>query len=304
MVHETCDDGTERGGAVRIALVQSRAGPDRVENLENLLAAVDHAAGLGARLVAFPELARERFFPRRRDRAAEAAALAEPVPGPTTAALAERARAHGTVVVFNLYEVDDAGRRFDSSPVIDADGSLLGVTRMVHITDFEGFHEKAYYDPGDTGAPVYETAVCRVGVAICYDRHYPEYMRALGTRGAELVVIPQAGVVGEWPEGLYEAEVRTAAFQNGYWTALCNRVGREGEMRFAGESFVADPEGQIVARGASQEEDVVVADVDPGACRRSTARRLFWRDRRPELYPSWLAGTPVGAAAAGTGEER
>jgi N-carbamoylputrescine amidase len=106
--------------------------------------------------------------------------------------------------------------------------------------------------------------------------------------GAELVVIPQAGTVGEWPEGLYEAEVRTAAFQNGYYAALCNRVGREDDLTFAGESFVVDPEGRVIARGAGSEEDLVLVDLDFAACRDSTARRLFWRDRRPELYSSWL----------------
>jgi N-carbamoylputrescine amidase len=142
---------------------------------------------------------------------------------------------------------------------------------------------------------VYSTAVGRVGVAICYDRHYPEYMRALALNGAELVAIPQAGAVGEWPEGLFEAEVRTAAFQNGYFAALCNRVGREEKLTFAGESFVVDPEGQVVARGKSGEDDLVIAELDLSRCAVSTARRLFWRDRRPELYREWFEpGKPAG----------
>jgi len=139
---------------------------------------------------------------------------------------------------------------------------------------------------------VYETSIGKVGVAICYDRHYPEYMRALGAAGAELVVIPQAGTAGEWPEGMYEAEVRAAAFQNGYFAALCNRVGRDGELRFAGESFVSDPAGRIVAQGAAGEEDLVICDVDLQECAASTARRLFWRDRRPELYGSGRFESP------------
>ncbi len=98
---------------------------------------------------------------------------------------------------------------------------------MIHITEYHCFHEQGYYAPGDTGAPVYDTAAGRIGVAICYDRHYPEYMRALALEGAELVIVPQAGSVGEWPAGLYEAEMQVAAFQNGYFTALCNRVGPE-----------------------------------------------------------------------------
>ena len=172
--------------------------------------------------------------------------------------------------------------------MFDADGRLLGVTRMAHITEYACFHEQDYYDADDRGASVYDTAAGRIGVAICYDRHYPEYMRRLGELGAELVVIPQAGSVGEWPDGLYEAEVRVAAFQNGYWAALCNRVGEEEELTFAGESFVVDPEGRVVARAPEREETLLLADIDLAACTGSTARRLFWRDRRPELYRSWL----------------
>lgn len=273
---------------MRIALVQQRAGDDRAANRDHALAALRRAAAEGAELVAFAELAVDRFFPRcRRPEGEDVRARAEPVPGPTTDRIAALAAELGVVVVFNLYEVDAEGRTFDSSPVIDADGRLLGVTRMIHITDFPGFHEQDYYHPGDRGMPVYATRVGRVGVAICYDRHYPEVMRALGAGGAEIVVIPQAGVAGEWPEGMYEAEVRTAAFQNGYFAALCNRVGREGELEFAGESFVSDPEGRILARGAAGEEDLVLADLDLSLAASSTARRLFWRDRRPDLYRGW-----------------
>jgi N-carbamoylputrescine amidase len=248
---------------------------------------MDRAKEVSADLVVFPELSIDRFFPQRRgDPRAEE--VAESIPGPTTDAVCAKAAELELVTVFNLYERDADGRCFDTSPVIDADGEILGATRMVHVTDFEGFHEQDYYHPGDRGAGVYETRAGRVGVAICYDRHYPEYMRALGAAGAEIVVIPQAGVVGEWPEGLFEAEVRTAAFQNGYFAALCNRVGHEEELTFSGESFVVDPEGRVLARGALAEEDLVLADLPLLACETSTARRLFWRDRRPALYGAWL----------------
>jgi N-carbamoylputrescine amidase len=110
----------------------------------------------------------------------------------------------------------------------------------------------------------------------------------LGVAGAELVVIPQAGALDEWPEGLYEAEVRTAAFQNGYFTALCNRVGEEEKLTFAGESFVVDPKGQVVSRGKRLEDDLLITDIDLGECATSPARTLFWRDRRPDLYGEWL----------------
>jgi N-carbamoylputrescine amidase len=275
---------------MKLALVQQKAGPDRERNVERGLAAVERAAERGARLVCFAELAFEPFYPQR-PATPGFAELAQPVPGPVTDRFRETAARCGVVVVLNLYE-RDGDRCFDTSPVIDADGTLLGKTRMVHITEYEGFHEQGYYTPGDTGAPVYRTAAGRVGIAICYDRHYPEYMRALAVAGADVVVVPQAGAVGEWPDGLYEAEMRVAAFQNGYHVALCNRVGREERLEFAGESFVCDPRGEITARAGRGSEEILLAEVDPEAPARSHARRLFLRDRRPELYPAWLAGAP------------
>jgi len=277
---------------VRLAMAQLVSTPDRSANLERCLRAVDEAAAAGADLITFPEVVLDRFFPCQRCQGEAmrqaTRALAETIPGPVTELLAAKAKAHGMVIVFNLYEVDAAGRLFDSSPVIDADGTLLGTTRMIHITDYEGFHEQDYYQPGDRGVPVYESRVGKIGDAICYDRHYPEYMRALALQGADLVVIPQAGTAGEWPAGLYEAEVRTAAFQNGYFVALSNRVGVEDSVTFAGESFAVDPEGRVLVRGKQLEEELVVVDLDLDLARSSTARRLFLRDRRPELYADWL----------------
>ena len=269
---------------MRIALVQQPAGPDPAANLARGLAAIAAAAAGGADLVAFAELAFTPFYPRVRA-AGDVSHLAEPIPGPTTDALSVAARRHGVVIVSNLFE-RAGGRCFDSSPVIDADGTLLGVTRMVHITDFDGFHEQGYYSPGDRGLPVYQTRAGRVGVVICYDRHFPEAMRAV--RAADVVVVPQAGIVGEWPDGLYEAELRVAAFQNGYFVALCNRVGREGELDFAGESFVSGPDGAVLARGGTGTTEILTADLDLSACDRSFARRLFLPQRRPELYGRWV----------------
>jgi beta-ureidopropionase len=270
---------------VRIALVQQAAGSDKVANLTRAVAAVEVAAARGAELVAFAELAFEPFYPRE-PASGDVFHLAESIPGPTTDALSEAARRFGVVIVANLFE--RAGDRcYDTSPVIDADGTLLGRTRMVHITEFEGFHEQSYYAPGDTGVPVYNTRAGRVGVAICYDRHFPEVMRALALGGADLVIVPQAGTVGEWPEGLYEAEMRVAAFQNGYFVALCNRVGREGSLDFAGESFVCGPDGVVLARAATGSDEELVTDLDLTACDRSHARQLFLRHRRPELYAGW-----------------
>ncbi len=197
------------------------------------------------------------------------------------------ARELGIVVVINLFE-RDGERCYDCSPVIDADGTVLGKTRMIHITDYPCFHERDYYAPGDTGAPVYQTAAGRLGVAICYDRHFPEYMRALALGGAQYVIVPQAGAMDEWPEGLYEGEMRVAAFQNGYYVALCNRVGTEDCLTFAGESFVCSPDGTVLARALRGEDHALCADLDASAIAHSHARQLFLQDRRPELYGAWL----------------
>ena len=271
---------------MRIALVQQRAEPDKATNVARGLAALERAARDGAEVVAFAELAFERFHPQR-PAAGDPLALAETIPGPITEQFARQARELGVVVVLNLYERD--GRHaYDASPVIDADGSLLGTTRMIHITDYPCFHEQGYYTPGDTGAPVYKTRAGAIGVAICYDRHYPEYMRALALGGADLVVVPQAGSVGEWPDGLYEAEMQVAAFQNGYFVALCNRVGEEDCLTFGGESYVCAPDGRVIARAPALEDAILAADLNLGETRDSHARRLFLQHRRPELYAEWV----------------
>jgi beta-ureidopropionase len=271
---------------MKIALIQQHASRDKAENVARGLKHFDEAAAVGAGLVCFAELAFEPFYPQR-VAAGDVTSLAEPIPGPITTAFADRARRHRVVTVLNLFE-RDGSRTFDSSPVIDADGRLLGVTRMLHITDYPCFHEQSYYTPGDTGVPVYQTAVGRIGVSICYDRHYPEVMRTLALKGADLIVVPQAGSIGEWPEGLYEGEMRVAAFQNGYFVALCNRVGREECLEFAGESFVCAPDGTIVARAAQGTDEILYAEIDLAACAESHARRLFLQNRRPELYAEWF----------------
>jgi len=271
---------------MRVALVQQHATDDKTLNVERGLRALEAAATEGAELVCYAELAFERFYPQQ-VAGPDVAALAEPVPGPTVEAFQARAREFGVVVVLNLFERD--GRQtFDCSPVIDADGALLGRARMAHITDYPCFHEAGYYAPGDTGAPVFGTKAGRVGVAICYDRHFPEYMRSLALDGAEIVVVPQAGAVNEWPEGLYEGEMRVAAFQNGYFVALCNRVGAEERLTFGGESFVCGPDGRVVARAPGAGDTILYADLDLGDVAASHARRLFLRNRRPALYGGWV----------------
>jgi N-carbamoylputrescine amidase len=273
---------------MRIALVQQHCTQDKEENIARGLVALERAARDGAELVAFAELAFEWFHPQR-PASGDPLALAETVPGPLTDRFAQKARELGVVVVLNLYE-RDGDRAYDCSPVIDADGTLLGRTRMIHITDYPCFHEQGYYTPGDTGAPVYGTRAGHIGVAICYDRHYPEYMRALALGGADVVVVPQAGSVGEWPDGLYEAEMQVAAFQNGYHVALCNRVGREDCLTFAGESFVCAPDGRVIARAPAGVDTILASTLAIADNQSSHARRLFMQHRRPELYPAWLGG--------------
>jgi len=276
---------SQTSARMQVSLVQHAISSSPAEALDRGLESLAEAAAAGADLAVFPELSFTPFYPRVpiTDRPETALELAEPVPGPTTEALADAARKHEVVIVFNLME--RAGpRTFDTSPVIDADGTVLGRTRMMHITEYEHFHEQGYYAPGDTGAPVYDTAVGRLGVAICYDRHYPEYLRALALQDAEIVAVPQAGTVGEWPDGMYEAELRVAALQHGFFTALANRVGHEGEMHFAGGSFVTDPRGTVVAQAPESEEAVCSASIDLDDNADAPARRLFLRHRRPDQY--------------------
>jgi N-carbamoylputrescine amidase len=272
---------------MKVALVQQHATRDKAANIARGLAAVDRAAAAGAEVICFAELAFEWFYPQR---PADGAirSLTETLDGPLVTAFQAKARDHGVVLVLNFFERDGL-ETYDCSPVIDANGITLGMTRMVHITEYACFHEQGYYTPGDTGAPVYETKAGKIGVAICYDRHFPEYMRALALAGADLVVVPQAGAVGEFPNGMFEAEMQVAAFQNGYFVALCNRVGAEDCVEFAGESYICGPFGEIVARAPRGQDHVLVADLDLSANPVSPARKLFLRHRRPELYGSWVS---------------
>jgi len=271
---------------MKLALIQHHATSDVAANLRRAVEASRRAAGEGAGLIAFPELAFTPFYPQAPP-TGDVRALAESVPGPITERFQALAQELGAVFVLNLFE-RDGDRTYDCSPVIDADGRLLGRTRMVHITEYPCFHERQYYAPSDLGAPVFDTRVGRIGVAICYDRHFPEYMRALAIGGADLVVVPQAGIVDEWPAGFFEGEMCTAAFQNGYFVALCNRVGAEARLTFAGESFVCGPEGSVRARAPKGADAQLLVEIDLADAEHSHARRVLLRDRRPELYGTWL----------------
>jgi len=269
---------------MKIALVQQHASADPAENQRRGLSAFEEAAREGAGLVAFAELAFLPFLPQIPSSGRpDFRRCAQTVPGPLTEEFSALAARHGVVTVLNLLETDGQ-RTFDSSPVIDADGRLLGTTRMIHIMDGPGFWERGYYAAGRNPRIVYDTAAGKIGVAICYDRHFPEYMRALALHGAELVVIPQAGILDEWGEGVFEGEVRIASLHNGYFAALANRVGREDILDFAGESFVTDPMGGVIARAPRGREAILYAEVDFSLIARSPAKTHFLPDRRPGVY--------------------
>ncbi|HSG29052.1 MAG TPA: carbon-nitrogen hydrolase family protein, partial [Candidatus Krumholzibacterium sp.] len=258
---------------MRFALVQYRVSKDVEENVERGLKAMEEAAAGGAELVAYPELSFSWFYPQHKADS-DAASLAESVPGPTVDRFSEAAKRLGTVAVINLFE-KDGGKTYDTTVVIDSDGSITGRNRMIHVADLPCFLEKGYYSPGDLGAGVFDTSAGRIGIAICYDRHFPEYMRALGLKRAELVIVPQAGALDEWPEGLFEAELSVAAFQNGYFAALSNRVGEEDCLTFAGGSFVAGPDGRILARAEELEDTILFCDIDLARLEECDARKYF-----------------------------
>ena len=269
---------------MKIALIQQHATESIEDNLNRGLDNFRRAAESGAEVIAFAELAFTPFFPQHPAGPASQN-KAESIPGRTTQLFSDLAKEYGVVTVLNLFE-SDGERTFDASPVIDSDGSLLGVTRMMHIMEGPGFHERGYYTPGEGGPLVYRTSKGRLGVAICYDRHFPEYMRKLALQGAELVIIPQAGAVNEWPEGIFEAELQVAAFQNGYFAALVNRVGKEEVVHFSGESYVVDPFGRILAQAPREEDYVLYAECDLKKIAECPAKKYFLQDRRPDFYKS------------------
>ncbi|MFC2157283.1 nitrilase-related carbon-nitrogen hydrolase [Acidobacteriota bacterium] len=267
---------------MKIALVQQHATQEIRDNVSRGLLAVREAAESGAEIVAFAELGFLPFLPQNPAQPGFQS-FAETVPGPTTEQFSELAKEYGIVIVLNLFE-QQGENTYDSSPVIDTDGALLGVTRMVHIMDGQGFYEKGYYTPGDRNTYVFETKKGRLGIAICYDRHFPEYMRNLGLQGAEIVFVPQAGAVGEWPAGIFEAELQVAAFQNGYYAALVNRVGKEERLHFSGESYVVDPAGRVIAQAPQGEDAILYADCNLDVIPQSQAKKYFFPDRRPDIY--------------------
>ena len=185
------------------------------------------------------------------------------------------------VAVPNLY-LKEGEALYDASPVIDAGGNILGIAKMVHIVQIPLYYEQDYYTSSDTGFHVYASAVGRIGVVICFDRHFPESIRTCALKGAQVILIPTANIKGE-PLEMFDWEMRIAAMQNGVFIALCNRVGREEAMHFCGESLVVDPRGNLMAK-ADDREQILYADLDLSLIEKSREERPYLRLRRPEKY--------------------
>jgi N-carbamoylputrescine amidase len=214
---------------------------------------------------------------------------AEPIPGPLTERMQKLAKKNNMVLVVPMYEEDGTGIYYNTAVVIESDGTYLGKFRKMHIPHLDpGFWEKFYFRPGNLGYPIFETSVGKVGVYICYDRHFPEGARALGLNGAEIVFNPSATVAG-LSEHLWSVEQPAHAVANGYFMAAINRVGEEAPWNighFYGSSYIADPRGQMIVKGSRDHEELVVGEVDLDMIQEVRNVWQFYRDRRPDSYGS------------------
>ncbi len=212
---------------------------------------------------------------------------AESVPGPTTDRLAEYARKYKMVIIIPVYERAIEGVYYNTAAVIDADGSYLGKMRKIQIPHtWPGFWEKFYFKPGNLGFPVFETAYAKIGIFICYDRHFPECARVLALKGAEILFNPSATVMGK-SKYLWELEQPAQAVANGVFIGANNRVGLEKPWEFGefyGSSYFVDPRGEILVKGSEDKDEVVVAELDLEVIREVRDGWQFFRDRRPEMY--------------------
>ncbi|MCB1560834.1 MAG: hypothetical protein KDI75_07035 [Xanthomonadales bacterium] len=263
----------------------------RQSNLDKTMGFIEQAGKAGVQILCMQEIFTAPYFcaeqnPRWYD-------SAERIPdGPTVKLMQEAAKKHSMVLVVPIYEEDITGIYYNSAAVIDADGSYLGKYRKHHIPHcLPGFWEKFYFRPGNLGYPVFETAYAKVGVYICYDRHFPEGARALGLNGAEIVFNPSATVAG-LSEYLWKLEQPAHAAANGYFIGAINRVGTEAPWNigeFYGQSYFADPRGQIVSQGSRDQDELIVADLDLDQIREVRNVWQFYRDRRPDSYGDLVA---------------
>ena len=287
--------------SLRVALVQHACGDDLNENLERSIRGIREAAEQGAKLVMLQELHRSRYFAQQEDPAQFD--LAETIPGPTSERLGALARELKVVIVASLFEERTPGLYHNTAVVLDADGSLAGRYRKMHIPDDPGYYEKFYFAPGDLGFEPVDTAVGRLGVLVCWDQWYPEAARLMALAGAQLLLYPTA--IG-WNSRDSEAErnrqrdawitvQRSHAIANGVPVLSCNRVGHEPDpegrrpgIDFWGSSFVAGPQGEFLAEAPVNEPCVLVTDVDLARTREVRRMWPYLRDRRIDAYGDLL----------------
>ena len=278
----------------RIGLVQMRCAPEPAANLETATRGVREAARRGAQVVCLPELFRSQYFCQREDPAAFD--LAEPVPGATTDALGRVARETRAVVIASVFERRAAGVYHNTAVVLDADGSLRGLYRKMHIPDDPLYYEKFYFTPGDLGFRAFDTAAGRIGALVCWDQWYPEAARLTALAGADVLFYPTAigwhpaekAAHGEAQVAAWQTVQRAHAIANGVYLAAVNRVGHEGPadggLEFWGASFACDPFGVVLAEASRSAEDLLVVECD--LARQEEVRRSwpFLRDRRIDAY--------------------
>jgi len=281
---------TLHGGLIQMSLKGNTSmSPEQIRDamVEAHLPLVDEAGRRGVQVLCLQEVFTQPYFCPSQD--AKWYAAAEAIPdGPTVKLLQERAKKHRMVIVAPLYEEAMTGVYYNTAAVIDADGSYLGKYRKTHIPQVAGFYEKFFFKPGTSGYPVFQTAYCKLGVYICYDRHFPEGWRALALNGAEYIVNPSATVAG-LSQYLWELEQPAAAVANGCYIGAVNRVGREAPWNigeFYGSSYFVNPRGKIIAKASGDKDELIDAEMDMDMVREVRNLWQFFRDRRPETYGS------------------
>jgi beta-ureidopropionase len=285
--------GTLIGGLIQMSLkADTNKSPEQIRDamVEAHLPLIDEAGRRGVQVLCLQEVFTQPYFCPSQD--AKWYASAEPIPdGPTVKLMQERAKKHRMVIVAPLYEEAMTGVYYNTAAVIDADGSYLGKYRKTHIPQVAGFYEKFFFKPGNSSWPVFQTAYCKLGVYICYDRHFPEGWRALALNGAEYIVNPSATVAG-LSQYLWELEQPASAVANGCYIGAVNRVGREAPWNigeFYGSSYFVNPRGKIIAKASSDKDELISAEMDMNMVREVRNLWQFFRDRRPEAYASLVA---------------
>ncbi len=246
---------------------------------------IEEAGKQGVNVLSFQEVFNQPYFCPSQD--SKWYAAAERVPdGPTVNLMKEYAKKYNMVIVVPIYEEEQTGIYYNTAAVIDADGTYLGKYRKTHIPQVAGFWEKFFFRPGNSGWPVFETAYCKLGVYICYDRHFPEGWRALALNGAEYIVNPSATVKGV-SQYLWELEQPASAVANGVYIGASNRVGSEAPWNigeFYGSSYIVNPRGELIVQASDDKDELIVADMDMDMIREIRNNWQFFRDRRPDCY--------------------